>query len=125
MFIAQKILLASSIERGNPIHPLEWTYIVAMLMLVMNLATMKLLKEDLYPIPKKIRTTYIVRCVVGMMCNLTFLLSLKFIPFSKASVLFWTSPVFTAILAHYYLHEKLSYYDWGAVLVAFIGILII
>lgn len=60
-----------------------------------------------------------------MMCNLTFLMSLKFIPFSKASVFFWMSPVFTALVAHFYLHEKLTIYDWGAVFIAFIGIIII
>ena len=52
-------------------------------------------------------------------------MSLKFIPFSKASVFFWMSPVFTALIAHYLLHEKLTIYDWGAVFIAFFGIIII
>jgi drug/metabolite transporter (DMT)-like permease len=60
-----------------------------------------------------------------MICNLSFLLSLKFIPFSKASIFFWTSPVFTAIIAHYHLKEHLSIFDWAAVFIAFFGILII
>ena len=114
-----------SIDNGNPIAPFEWTYWIALLMLVMCLLTMKFLKQDLLPIPSKIRLTYIIRCVVGTMCNHCFLLSLQFISFSKASVLFWTSPVFTALAARYVLNERLSYYDWGAVGIAFFGILMI
>ena len=81
--------------------------------------------EDFFPIYKGVRITYIVRCVIGMICNLSFLMSLKFIPFSKASIFFWTSPVFTAIIAHYHLKEHLSIFDWAAVFIAFFGILII
>lgn len=86
---------------------------------------MSYFNEDFFPIPKGVRFTYVVRCVIGMMCNLCFLLSLLFIPFSKASVFFWMSPVFTAVIAHYYLHEKLTIYDWLAVFIAFFGIVII
>ena len=86
---------------------------------------MKYLKADLFPLPKEVRGTYLLRCIIGMMCNLSFLFSLQFIPFAKASVIFWTMPVFTALFAFLYLGEKLSVYDWGAVVIAFIGLLII
>ncbi len=86
---------------------------------------MKYLKADLFPLPKGVRGTYIIRCVVGMMCNLTFLFSLQFISFAKASVLFWTSPVLIAVFAFLYLGEQLSKYDWAAVFIAFFGLLMI
>lgn len=100
-------------------------YWVGLIMIVLQLFTMKYLKEDLYPIPKKVRFTYIVRCVIGMGGNLLYLLSLRFISVSKASVIAWTNPVFTAVMARYYLNERLSNYDWAAVYIAFFGILMI
>ena len=124
-YLIQKILLQMSLESGNPIHPFEWTYFVCIIMFIIQFARMYYFNEEFFPIHKNVRITYIVRCVIGMMCNLSFLMSLKFIPFSKASVFFWMSPVFTALVAHYYLHEKLTIYDWGAVFIAFIGIIII
>jgi len=96
-----------------------------MILFVLYGLTFMYLKVDFFPIPKEVRTVYILRCVIGMMCNLSFLISLQYIPFSKASVLFWTSPVFTALLSKYYLNEILSIFDWIAVIVAFIGLLII
>ena len=112
-------------KRNNPIHPFEFTYLITLLLFILYGVTFKCLKVDFYPIPKEVRTVYILRCVIGMMCNLSFLLSLQYIPFSKASVLFWTSPVFTAIMSKYFLNEILSIFDWVAVVVAFFGILII
>jgi len=101
-------------------------YFVSIAMLVMQLSSMKFIfKDDLFPLPQQIRGTYIARCVIGMVSNVSFLISLKFISFSKSSVIFWTSPVFTALGARYFLHERLTIYDWGAVFVAFLGILMI
>ena len=125
MYTSQKLLLQRSLEDGNPINPNEWTYWTTLILLTLNLLTMKYLKADLFPLPKEVRATYILRCVVGMMCNLTFLFSLQFIPFAKASVLFWTAPVFIALFAFVYLGEQLSKYDWAAVFVAFVGLLMI
>ena len=75
-YISQKVLLADSIARGNPINPNEWTYWITLILLFLDLLAMKYLKADLFPLPKGVRATYILRCVVGMMCNLTFLFSL-------------------------------------------------
>ena len=125
-YITQKILLATSKETNNPIHPFEWLYWISLILLVLFLFWMQfVLKESLFPIPKNVRFTYLVRCFIGMLCNLFFLLSIQYISFSKASVLFWTSPVFTAVMGKYFLKEGLSNYDWGAVFIAFIGLLII
>jgi drug/metabolite transporter (DMT)-like permease len=61
----------------------------------------------------------------GPVGNISYLFSLKFISFSKASVLVWTSPIFTAVGASLYLKEKLSNYDLFALAIAFLSILII
>jgi drug/metabolite transporter (DMT)-like permease len=60
-----------------------------------------------------------------MISNVAYLVSMSFITFSEASVIFWTNPVFTAIGARYYLYECLSTFDWAAAIIAFLGILLI
>lgn len=41
------------------------------------------------------------------------------------SVFFWTCPMFTAIFGSLYLKEVLTHYDWAAVVLAFVGIVMI
>jgi drug/metabolite transporter (DMT)-like permease len=83
------------------------------------------LKESFFPIPEKVRGVFIARCGFGMISNVLYIFSLDYISFSEATVIFWTCPVFTTICARYFLQEKLSNFDWFAVLAAFMGILLI
>lgn len=66
-----------------------------------------------------------MRCVLAMVSNVAYLISMNFISFSEATVIFWSNPVFTAIGARYYLGERLTYYDWVACFIAFVGILMV
>ncbi len=91
----------------------------------MYLLTMKALGASVFPIPVKVRPTFILRCLSGFLCNACYVLSLKYISLSKASVLFWTCPLFVALMASYYLGEKLTVYDWTALLLSFTGIVVI
>jgi drug/metabolite transporter (DMT)-like permease len=65
-----------------------------------------------------------MRCFFGMLANVIYIYSLQYISFSEATVIYWTSPVFTSIGARYVLKENLSNFDWVAVLTAFIGIVL-
>lgn len=123
--IGQKYILAKTIEKQNPIHAFEFTYMAMLYLLILYLLTLKFTKFEFFPLPKEVRGMFIVRCLSGALCHVCFLTSLKYISLSQASVLFWTSPVFTAIMASMYLKEKISNYDWLSVVTAFIGILLI
>jgi drug/metabolite transporter (DMT)-like permease len=124
-YILQKMLLATSLASGNPIHPFEWTYWVCLVMALIYVVVIKALKQSFFPIPKNVRGVFIGRVVFGLISNLSFLMAQKFIPFAKASVIHWTMPVFTALAARFYLKEHLSYFDWVGVCVSFLGILLI
>ena len=50
--------------------------------------------------------------------------AIRLISLTKASVIYWTIPIFTAIFANWHLHERITPFDWAAVFVAFAGILI-
>ena len=66
-----------------------------------------------------------MRGTVGVLANCLFNMSLLLIPLSKASVLFWTSPIIVALLGRVFLKEKLTIFDWVACFLAFLGILLI
>ena len=76
LYTVQKKLLLDCATRNNPIHPFEFTYLITIILFVLYGLTFKYLKIDFFPIAKEIRLVYVLRCIIGMMCNLTFLLSL-------------------------------------------------
>ena len=80
---------------------------------------------DLLEVPKDLRVTLFLRCLTGGICNILYFTSIQLIEVSKASVLFWTTPMFTAIFCYIFLKEQISKYDWGAIVLIFIGVVII
>ena len=123
-YILQKVILQRSEERKNPINAYETMYWICLMLLPMCLASLKFINESLFPIPKEVRAAFLMRCFFGMLANVIYIFSLQYISFSEATVIYWTSPVFTSIGARYVLKENLSNFDWVAVLTAFIGIVL-
>ena len=54
-----------------------------------------------------------------------FYLALQFTELSKATALYWTNPMFTAVIAYLWLKESLNFVDWIAIFTSFAGILVI
>ena len=121
----QKYLQQRSKANGNPINAFESMYWVSLILLPIFYMALKYFRAEFFPIPEKIRFTFIMRCMFGMLSNVAYIASLEYISFSEATVIFWTCPVFTTICARYMLQEKLSNFDWAAVVFAFLGILMI
>lgn len=65
------------------------------------------------------------RGFIGFTALLAFFYNIAHIPLGDAMTYSKTSPIFTAIFAFIFLHEKLSLKGWLAVFVGFIGILFI
>jgi drug/metabolite transporter (DMT)-like permease len=53
-----------------------------------------------------------------------YYLALEFTDLSKATTLYWTNPVFTAVIAYFVINESLNFIDWVAIFVSFFGILV-
>lgn len=51
--------------------------------------------------------------------------SVKYLPVSTAGSIFFSMPIWTAILAFVFIGEKISVYDITSILAAFLGVLII
>ena len=43
----------------------------------------------------------------------------------KATALYWTNPMMTAVIAYFWINESLNFIDWLAIFVSFIGIIVI
>jgi len=44
---------------------------------------------------------------------------------TKATILFWTNPIFVALYSRIFLKERLSIFDWVAIFLAFIGVVLL
>ena len=65
------------------------------------------------------------RGFMGFVALLAFFYNIAHISLGDAMTFSKTSPIFTAIFAWFFLHEKLSKLGWSAVLLGFIGIVFI
>jgi drug/metabolite transporter (DMT)-like permease len=65
------------------------------------------------------------RGTMGFVALLAFFYNIAHIPLGDAMTYSKTSPIFTAIFAWFFLHEKLTFKGWIAIFIGFIGILFI
>jgi drug/metabolite transporter (DMT)-like permease len=68
---------------------------------------------------------YTARAAIGMLSMLAWFWSVSLLPIAEATALGFTAPFFTTILAALVLHEVVRLRRWTAVVVGFIGTLVI
>ena len=66
-----------------------------------------------------------MRGVTGFLGTAGMFTAIQYTTLSKASILFWTMPIWCAFYAKFFLNETLSYFDWVAMFCAFLGIVLI
>jgi drug/metabolite transporter (DMT)-like permease len=67
----------------------------------------------------------LLRSFSGFIGYLGLVASVKFMPVSTASCIYFTLPIWAAILAFVFLNEKINRYDILQIFSAFLGIMII
>ncbi len=65
------------------------------------------------------------RGLMGFIALLAFFYNIAHIPLGDAMTFSKTSPIFTALFAYFFLNEKLSVKAWLAVMIGFVGIVLI
>jgi len=77
------------------------------------------------PILGNKRRLLLSRGLLGMTAMVTFFWAIKLLPFASAVSLRYLSPLFAAIIALYFLKEKITSLQWVCFLLAFVGVLIL
>ena len=65
------------------------------------------------------------RCVSGLVAIVAIFIALRNLPLATVVSITFAAPIFTTIMSIFFLSEKVGLYRWLAVLVGFVGILII
>jgi len=65
------------------------------------------------------------RCVSGLVAIVAIFIALRKLPLATVVSITFAAPIFTTIMSIFFLSEKVGLYRWLAVLVGFVGILII
>jgi len=76
------------------------------------------LKSNHYPL-------LIGRALFGTLASLCYTISIQYIPIVNGTLLFNTAPIFIPLLGLIFLHENVKKTTWLAVLIGFIGIIVI
>ena len=68
---------------------------------------------------------HFLRCVSGLIALISIFIALRSLPLATVVSISFAAPIFTTILSIIFLSERIGFYRWLAVIVGFVGILII
>jgi len=87
--------------------------------------TFGFLLNNKIPILGNNRKLLVLRGLVGVTSMTLFFMSIKYLPIGTAVSLRYIAPIFAAIFAVIFLHEKIKALQWLFFLIAFMGVLIL
>ena len=68
---------------------------------------------------------HFLRCFVGLIAMVAIFIALRNLPLATVVSISFAAPIFTTIFSIFFLSEKVGIYRWLAVIIGFLGILII
>ena len=68
---------------------------------------------------------HFLRCLFGLIALLAIFTALRNLPLATVVSISFAAPIFTTIFSIFFLNEKVGFYRWLAVLIGFIGIIVI
>jgi drug/metabolite transporter (DMT)-like permease len=125
VFYSLMAFLLKLLYLHSTITAYEVTYWQSIIMVFVNYIWMRALKRDPFNVPEGLRYTLILRNIAGFLGITGYYLAIQYTDLSKAAVLYWTNPMFTALISACWLKEMLSLIDWAAIFVSFAGIIVI
>lgn len=124
-FYSLMAFLLKMLYLNSTITAYEVTYWQNILMVAFNYIWMRALNRDPFAVPQGLRYTLILRNLAGFIGITGYYLAIQYTDLSKAAVLYWTNPMFTALISSIWLKEMLSLIDWAAIFISFAGIIVI
>ena len=68
---------------------------------------------------------HFLRCLFGLIALIAIFIALRNLPLATVVSISFAAPIFTTIFSIFLLNEKVGFYRWLAVLIGFIGIIVI
>tara|TARA_Y100000590_G_scaffold151122_1_gene173663 strand:+ start:172 stop:1053 length:882 start_codon:yes stop_codon:yes gene_type:complete len=68
---------------------------------------------------------HLKRCIAGLIAIVAIFIALRKLPLATVVSITFAAPIFTTIMSIFFLNEKVGFYRWLAVIVGFIGIIVI
>lgn len=125
VYISTKLLLDSSSIKTYEVTYWQGVVVSVTLICILSYQEAKAGRAvDFFRVPKEVRTSFIMRGVFGFSSNILLFQSLHYIPLSKMTVLFYTNPIFIALIGYVMLKIQLTTYDVGGILATFLGVYI-
>jgi S-adenosylmethionine uptake transporter len=119
--ISMNDMLIKQLSGGYPLHQLVFTRSAIGLMLTLVLVQM----EGGWTILKTTRPgLHLVRALMIVVSNMTFFSAIVVLPLAETTALFFAAPLFITLLSIPFLGEKVGPMRMSAVLIGFIGVLI-
>ena len=105
------------------LHPFEVTFFRCLFSLVVMLPFIIRSGPALLATPKA--GFYTLRAVVGLISMLSWFYGITIVPLATATAVNFTAPLFATMAAALVLHEDVRLRRWAAVVIGFIGVLVI
>ena len=125
VFFSFMAFLLKTLYINSNISTFEVTYWQSLMMGAFNFSLFKLYSKDHLDVPYNQRSVLMLRSVFAFLGMIGYYLALEYTDLAKATTLYWTNPVFTAVISYFAINEYLSFIDWVAIFVSFFGILVI
>ena len=110
----------------NPsITPYEYLFWQGTFMMLINYLYVSSFDRSIYDIGKQYRNVIVARCILGFNGIQGKLASVKYMPVSTSSCIFFTMPIFSTLFASLILKESFTKMDAFQLAVAFCGVLVI
>ena len=82
------------------------------------------MRQDIFKVPKEARFPIILRGIFGFTSNIAGTIAMRLIPLAKATVCFYTNPIFIAFFGWLLLKEHITGFDIIGIVATFIGVVI-
>jgi drug/metabolite transporter (DMT)-like permease len=125
LFFSVMAFILKLLYLNSDINTYEVTYWQAILMGILNFILFKTYAKDHLSVPENLRVTLVLRSMAAFFGTTGFYLALQYTDLSKATTLYWTNPMMTAVVAYFWINESLNFIDWLAIFISFFGILVI
>ena len=68
---------------------------------------------------------HLLRCISGLIALVAIFIALRSLPLATVVSISFAAPIFTTIFSIFFLSERVGFYRWLAVIVGFVGIIVI